>query len=180
MLPRGPFLFVAFLSFVLLLRVKFSSVEKERELCRARSPSFRFSTKIIIVGNLLMKRDSSQKDTHQSRLLLSLMVVVVSSSTHAASKNKGGTLERPPPPPRPRPVESCLRPVKAVFKSAQHIFCPLFGSFFTQLNKLSLKETIETIEFTGLYSQRARKNRSPLPAPTAPASKRRAKKVRRL
>ena len=41
--------------------VKFSSVEKERELCRARSPSFRFSTKIIIVGNLLMKRDSHTK-----------------------------------------------------------------------------------------------------------------------
>ena len=30
-------------------------------MCRARSPSFRFSTKIIIVGNLLMKRDSHTK-----------------------------------------------------------------------------------------------------------------------
>ena len=128
--PRGPFLFVAFLSFVLLLRVKFSSVEKERELCRARSPSFRFSTKIIIVGNLLMKRDSHTKG-HPSKSSPPLFDDGGGFFEHtAASKNKGGTLERPPPPPRPRPVESCLRPVKAVFKSAQHIFCPLFGSLF--------------------------------------------------
>ena len=92
-------------------------------MCRARSPSFRFSK--IIVGNLLMKRDSHTKG--QPSKSSPPLFDDGGFFEHTASKNKGGTIERPPPP-RPRPVESCLRPV-AVFKSA-HIFCPLFGSLF--------------------------------------------------
>ena len=94
-------------------------------MCRARSRSFRFSK--IIVGNLLTKRDSNNTKG-PSKSSPPLFDDGGFFEHTAASKNKGGTLERPPPPPRPRPVESCLRPV-AVFKSA-HIFCPLFGSLF--------------------------------------------------
>ena len=131
--------------------VKFSSVEKERELCRARSPSFRFSK--IIVGNLLMKRDSHTKGPSKS----SPPLFDGGFFERAASKNKGGTLERPPPPPRPRPVESCARCSKA----RTHFLSVVWVSFFTQLNK-PLKETIETIEFGTLFATSAQKQRSPL------------------
>ena len=127
-------------------------------MCRARSTSFRFSK--IIVGNLLMKRDS-----HTKGLPSKSSPPLFDGGgffEHTASKNKGGTIERPPP--RPRPVES-FAPRRGVQKRT-HFLSVVWVSFFTQLNK-PLKETIETIEFGTLFATSAQKQRSP-PSPHQP------------
>jgi len=113
--------------------------------------------KKIIIGNLLMKRDSNTKGPSSSPPLDGGFF------EHSIEKQRWYYRETTTTTTTARRV--VFAPRRGVQKRT-HFLSVVWVSFFTQLNK-PLKETIETIEFGTLFATSAQKQRSP-PSPHQP------------